>query len=65
MVDEVDRWRQLCAQAAQEQDPDKLIELVSEIISILESKDIRPKSSPAPTTVSPPESEPSKTVPKK
>ena len=48
MVDDDDRWRQLCAQASQEQDPDKLIELVSEIIRILESKDIRAKNSPAP-----------------
>jgi len=39
MVDDDDRWRQLCAQASQEQDPQKLVELVTEIIRILESKD--------------------------
>jgi len=59
MVDD-DRWRQLCAQAAQEQDPDKLIELVSEIISILESKDLR-QMNPSASAVS--TSEPSKTPP--
>ena len=39
MVDDDDRWRQLCAQASQEQDPQKLVELVTEIIRILEAKD--------------------------
>jgi hypothetical protein len=52
-MDGDDRWRQLCAQAAQEQDPDKLIELVSEIISILESKDLPPKNPSAPSISTP------------
>ena len=51
MVDDDDRWRQLCAQASQEQDPQKLIELVSEIIRILEGKDLRASKAPSDTKV--------------
>jgi len=36
MVNNEERWRQLCAQAAVEQDPDKLMELVKEISRLLE-----------------------------
>ena len=36
-----ERWRQLCEQAAMEQDPDKLLELVAEINRLLEAKERR------------------------
>lgn len=36
-----ERWMQLCAQAAVEQDPQKLIELVQEINALLEEKEHR------------------------
>jgi hypothetical protein len=32
------RWRELCEQASQEQDPNKLIALIKEINDILEAK---------------------------
>jgi hypothetical protein len=38
-----ERWRQLCAQAAEEQDPDRLMELVREINKLLEEKEQRLK----------------------
>ena len=38
-----ERWRQLCAQAAEEQDPDRLMELVREINQLLEEKEERLK----------------------
>jgi hypothetical protein len=34
-----ERWRELCAKAAEEQDPDKLMELVAEISRMLEDKE--------------------------
>jgi hypothetical protein len=33
-----ERWRKLCEQAAAEQDPEKLMELIREIDSLLEQK---------------------------
>jgi len=36
-----ERWMQLCAQAAVEQDPDKLTELVNQINELLEEKERR------------------------
>ena len=36
-----ERWMELCAQAAVEQDPKKLIELVQEINALLEKKERR------------------------
>ncbi len=36
-----ERWKQLCAQAATEQDPKKLLELVKEINRLLEQKQRR------------------------
>ena len=36
-----ERWMELCAQAAMEQDPEKLMELVREINSLLEEKERR------------------------
>jgi hypothetical protein len=35
------RWRELCAQAAAEQDPDRLLELVRQIDEILGKKEQR------------------------
>ncbi|HZR64834.1 MAG TPA: hypothetical protein VFA85_06770 [Terriglobales bacterium] len=37
----IERWQQVCAQAAVEQDPKKLIELVAEINRLLEEKERR------------------------
>ena len=36
-----ERWQQLCAQAADEQDPQMLLELVKEINRLLEEKERR------------------------
>jgi hypothetical protein len=38
MVNSEERWRQLCAKAAVEQDPQKLMELVKEISRLLDEK---------------------------
>jgi hypothetical protein len=38
-----ERWRDLCSQAAEEQDPDRLMELVREINALLEEKEQRLK----------------------
>lgn len=39
-----ERWKQLCAQAAVEQDPKKLLELVKEINRLLDQKQRRLES---------------------
>jgi hypothetical protein len=45
MQDEkAERWAQLCAQAAVEQDPTKLIRLITEINKLLEEKEQRLKA---------------------
>jgi len=41
MVNSEERWRQLCAQAAVEQDPQKLMDLVKEISRLLDEKQSR------------------------
>jgi hypothetical protein len=41
MRQNTERWMQLCAQAAIEQDPDKLLALVQEINDLLEEKERR------------------------
>jgi hypothetical protein len=41
MVNTEERWRQLCAAAAVEQDPQKLMELVKEINRLLDLKQQR------------------------
>ena len=41
MNEQTERWMQLCAQAAVEQDPKKLMELVKEINELLEQKERR------------------------
>ena len=38
-----ERWRDLCSQAAQEQDPDRLMELIHQINEMLEEKEQRLK----------------------
>lgn len=44
MVNSEERWRELCAQAAVEQDPQKLMELVKEISRLLDEKQSRSSS---------------------
>ena len=39
-----ERWRQLCEQAAVEQDPEKLLQLTQEINRLLEEKEERLKN---------------------
>jgi hypothetical protein len=41
MQEKTERWKQLCAQAAVEQDPKRLSELVREINDLLEAKQKR------------------------
>jgi hypothetical protein len=36
-----ERWYELCAKAAEEQDPDKLLELVQQINRLLQEKESR------------------------
>jgi hypothetical protein len=43
-----EKWFELCAQAAVEKDPDKLLVLVQEINRLLEEKESRLKSAPPP-----------------
>jgi hypothetical protein len=45
-----ERWMELCAQAAVEQDPAKLMELVREINSLFEEKERRLGITPPPQT---------------
>jgi hypothetical protein len=48
---QLERWQQLCALAAVEQDGEKLLEITKEIIRLLDEKETRLKSthSPEPT----------------
>jgi len=41
MREHTERWMELCAQAAVEQDPERLMQLVSEILELLEAKERR------------------------
>lgn len=41
-----ERWRKLCEQAAVEQDPDKLMDLIREINNLLEMKELRLQRQP-------------------
>jgi hypothetical protein len=43
-----EKWRELCAQAAIEQDPKKLLELTEEINRLLAEKETRLKRSTSP-----------------
>ncbi len=44
MVNSEERWRQLCAKAAVEQDPEKLMDLVKEISRLLDEKQSRKRT---------------------
>ena len=44
MVNSEEQWRELCAQATVEQDPQKLMELVKEISRLLDEKQGRSSS---------------------
>jgi len=49
MQEQRERWMQLCEQAATEQDPEKLMALITEINRLLEAKERRLRqNSPAP-----------------
>jgi hypothetical protein len=55
MQDNDEKWKQLCAQAAVEQDPQKLSELVNEIIRLIDRrkqqvKGKQPKEDSSPDT---------------
>jgi hypothetical protein len=43
MENNKEKWMDLCAQAAKEQDPEKLMELISQINQMLEAKERRLK----------------------
>ena len=45
-----ERWRDLCAKAAQEQDPKRLVELIIEINQLLQEKEQRLQQRSANTT---------------
>jgi len=47
MREHTERGMELCAKAAVEQDPEKLMRLVSEIIALLEAKESASGHSPA------------------
>jgi hypothetical protein len=43
MREKTERWMELCAQAAKEQDPNRLLQLTTEICRLLEEKEARLK----------------------
>jgi hypothetical protein len=43
MEENREKWMELCAQAAKEQDPEKLMELIAQINELLEAKERRLK----------------------
>jgi hypothetical protein len=47
-AENIERWRELCALAAAEQDADRLLALVGEINTLLEREERRHKSVAAP-----------------
>jgi hypothetical protein len=49
MEENREKWMELCAQAAIERDPEKLMQLIAQINQILEAKERSLKTSP-PTT---------------
>lgn len=49
MQENREKWRELCEQAAKEQDPEKLMELIAQINQLLEAKERRLKSNPSGT----------------
>lgn len=48
--EEKERWRELCEQAANEQDPDKLLTLVEEITRLLKEREDRLRKGPSKTS---------------
>jgi hypothetical protein len=48
-MEDQERWKVLCEQAAKEKDPKKLMELTQEIIRLLNEKDARLKQLHQPT----------------
>jgi hypothetical protein len=54
MQEKIADWRELCSQAAQEQDPNRLLELAREINTLLEEKEQRLKTRNNSLSVSPP-----------
>jgi hypothetical protein len=44
-----EKWMELCEQAATEQDPEKLMELISQINQLLEAKERRLRGNPPAT----------------
>jgi hypothetical protein len=44
MEENREQWTEICAQAAKEQDPEKLMELISQINRLLEAKERRLKA---------------------
>jgi hypothetical protein len=46
MEENREKWMELCAQAANEQDPEKLMELIVQINQLLEAKEHRLKNHP-------------------
>lgn len=49
MEENREKWMEICAQAAKEQDPEKLMELISQINQLLEAKERRLKADPPAT----------------
>jgi hypothetical protein len=49
MEENREKWMELCAQAAREQDPEKLMELIAQINQLLEAKERRLKGNPPAT----------------
>jgi hypothetical protein len=47
MQESEERWKQLCEQAAKEQDPNKLMDLIAEINRLLAAKDERLRGKPS------------------
>jgi len=54
-MDNQEKWMELCALAAEEQDPKKLMQLTNEIIRLLDEKDTRLKQLSTPTDPQKPE----------
>jgi hypothetical protein len=48
-MEDQERWKEVCEQAAKEKDPKKLMELAKEIIRLLDEKDARLKHLHQPT----------------
>ena len=48
MENNKEKWMELCAQAAEEQDPEKLMELIAQINRLLEAKERRLKGGASP-----------------